>query len=162
MFGDYDDARSYFDAVRSAAQSIANAARALESMQARADLHGASIVGAVHGGGDNDAMRPVDAMLDWQQAQAPLMEQWHGLIDDARHVLYGQPSDGQGGAVALCDPTSITVVWLRCANLCSWKELAMVFLVSETTIRQMYNTAMDIMDGAGYDGCIAGAGGATD
>lgn len=38
----------------------------------------------------------------------------------------------------------------------------MVFLVPEATIRQMYNTAMEIMDGAGYDGCIAGVGGAED
>ena len=162
MFGDYDDARSYFDAVRSAAQSIANAARALESMQARADLHGASIVGAVHGGGDNDAMRPVDAMLDWQQAQAPLMQQWHGLIDDARRVLYGPRNDGQGGAVALVDPTAITIVWMRCADLRSWKEIAMVFLISDSRARQLYEMAMDVMDGTGHDGCIAGVGGATD
>ncbi len=162
MFGDFDDARAFFDGVRSAAQSINNATRALDSMRARTDIHGASIAGTSHAGAATDVMRPVDAMLDWQQAQAPLMEQWHALINDARRVLYGPHNDGQGGAVALVDPTAITIVWMRCADLRSWKEIAMVFLISDSRARQLYEMAMDVMDGTGHDGCIAGVGGAED
>lgn len=156
-FEDYTkDARSFFEAARSAAQDARHLERAALRMASAEGLHGARL--AAGGGGRADAMGATDARIDYESRIAKRLEDDRALIDACGAVVYGRDQARPGGLRALLGGKVADACWWRWGAGETWAAVSDMVGMSERWCRQACEQACDTVDALGFAAVVEGRG----
>ena len=157
----YTDARSLFDAARSAALECERTRRMLIAMELRETGGGASDV-KISRGSISDPMRRTDARLDKEALWGVRIEENEQLMDYATCVLYGRDQDGKGGISLLLGMLYADVIWWHYLGCETWARTGDIVGYSPQRCKALRDIAFDFVDGLGLANIIDGRGIAED
>ena len=156
----YEDARSFFHAVRDARLGLDAMDRALAQMRQRTGLR-AIDYSAVHvHGGQHDQMAQSDAIADYERATERQRAQMQHLLDAGMAVLFGR--DGMGGVAALMDMEHANVMMWRYVHAMQWNETARLMMRSPHWCCDAADAVMEMCDSYGMERMLEGVGMAED
>ena len=150
------DARSFFEAARSAAQDIRHLERAVRRMESAEGIHGARV--APSGAGRGDAMAATDARIDYEERIARRLDDDYALIDACSAVVYGRDQMGAGGLCALMGGKAADACWWRWGAAETWTGVSDMVGMSERWCRQACDRACDTVDALGFAAVLDGRG----
>lgn len=159
----FSSARELFESAREASKDAERIRRQLLAMEARATSLGAGALGPRVASTPNPQRMAdaVGAMVDREAALERRQAEDYDLIDFACTVLYGREQDGAGGIASLVPETWwADVLWWRYLDGSTWEEVGSAVGYSWRRCFDVAQTALDIADGAGIDGCLSGSGSA--
>ena len=154
------DARSFFSAVRSAAQDVAHLERVIRRMAANEGPRGGG--GSVHGSGIGDPMAPTDARLDYEARVSVRLDDDYTLVDLGAAVLYGRDQMGGGGVCAILGGKVADCCWWRYCAGERWTVTAEMVGMSERWCRDACERACETVDALGFAAVLDGRGMAED
>ena len=150
----FGDARELFDAVRDASYELWRHDAEYNAMERRALSLGGGIASAGAPGSERDRLRPVDAMVDFEEMMRRRVDEWCSIVDFGEAVLYG--TDWEHGIARSLGLGYAEVMELTYIQRLSLRETARRLRLSERTARRMKSRALSFIDAIGFDAAVSG------
>lgn len=150
----FEDARELFDAVRDASYELWRHDATYNAMERRALSLGGGIASAGAPGSERDRLRPVDAMVDFEEMMRRRVDEWCSIVDFGEAVLYG--TDWEHGIARSLGLGYAEVLELVYVQRLSMREASKRLRLSRRTCQRMQARAFSFIDAVGTDAAISG------